>query len=443
VSRTPSGETRRPKEGRTPKSDAAKAALQRLETLAKISEEPGRLTRTFCSPAMRRANDLVGRWMRQAGMEVREDPVGNLLGRYPAQMPELRSKDKKTLLLGSHLDTVRNAGKFDGALGVVLALACVEELKRRKKRMPFAIEVVGFADEEGVRYQSAYLGSRAMAGKLGATDLKRTDPDGISMAEAIRRFGGKPERLKDARNDGKRLLGYVEAHIEQGPLLEDENLALGVGTAIAGQSRFRVVFSGQAGHAGTTPMRSRHDALCAAAVFILAVEKQARETAGLVATVGQIQTEPGASNVIPGTVTLTLDVRHERDPARKSACIRLQKMAKRIGAGRGVKVSVQPVQQTPSVRCSRGLSDCLKRAALRHQRKVLALPSGAGHDAAIMARITPAAMLFIRCRRGISHHPAESVKLADVRVALKVLVEFLELLSWQVGHAGRKVRLRT
>ncbi len=403
--------------------------MDRIETLGRISDEAGRLTRTFASPAMRRANRLVSSWMREAGMAVREDAIGNVIGHYPASI-----RDSRILLLGSHLDTVRNAGKFDGPLGVMLGIACVEHLQRNRIRLPFAIEVCGFAEEEGVRYQSSHLGSRAVTGLLTGADLRRTDARGISMADAIRRFGGQPARLKQERLDRSRLLGYIEAHIEQGPVLEEEDVAVGIVTAIAGQSRFQFCFTGQAGHAGTTPMRLRRDALCAAAEFVLAVERYPARKPGLVATVGQIQAEPNVSNVIPGCAALTLDVRHQTDSIRRAADAQFQKVARQIASARRLKVSSELVQQTPSVACSPKLSGSLERAARLHQRRIVRLPSGAGHDAAILARVTPAAMLFIRCKGGISHHPDESASRQDVRVALAVLNEFLRLMAREYGQ---------
>jgi allantoate deiminase len=402
----------------------ATIVMQRCGDLARITDEPGRLTRTFASPAMRRANSLVGAWMREAGLKTRVDAIGNLIGHYAGQKP-----GAKILLLGSHLDTVRQAGKFDGALGVLLGIACVKKLHRQKVRLPFAIEVVGFADEEGVRYQTAYLGSKVLAGCFDERDLRRKDANDIALADAIKRFGGNPAKLKSARLNPQNLLGYVEAHIEQGPVLEQRNLAVGVVTAIAGQSRFNLSFAGCAGHAGTVPMNLRRDALCAAAEFIVAVEKFARKTNGLVATVGQIHAEPGASNVIPGSAMLTLDVRHRMDSVRLTSGAALQKLARRIAGARQMKVVWQPVQQTASVPCPPQLSRCLKRAVKSHQREVVTLPSGAGHDAAVMARITPAAMLFVRCKGGVSHHPDESVSHQDVRVAVEVLNDFLRRLA--------------
>src|ERR1051325_225160 len=261
-------------------TDLARTVLQRLDALAKISDDPNCLTRSFSSPAMRRANSLVATWVRKAGMKVRTDAIGNLIGHYPAAISRSKIKNQKTkiLLLGSHLDTVRNAGKFDGPLGVLVAIACIEHLRNSKISVPFAIEVVGFADEEGVRYQSTYLGSRILAGTFNSRELKRRDANGVTMAEAIRNFGANPKVLSQAKLNPKRLLGYAEVHIEQGPTLEKQNLSVGVVTAIAGQTRLRLTFTGQAGHAGTTPMNLRRDALCAAAEFISAVETLARRT---------------------------------------------------------------------------------------------------------------------------------------------------------------------
>src|SRR6266516_389789 len=259
--------------------------IARCEILASYSEESDRLTRRFASNAMRQVHETVKTWMHAAGMTVEQDNIGNLIGRY-----EESQASAKTLLLGSHLDTVRDAGKYDGPLGVMIALACVERLHARKVRLPFAIEVLAFADEEGLRYNNAYLGSKYMTGTLDPSLLHLTDIEGITMAEAIRSFGGNPdpESLHIARWRSDELLGYCEVHIEQGPVLEARNLPVGVVTAISGQNRLSVNFSGEAGHAGTVPISLRHDALCAAAEFVLSVETLARSLPGLVATVGQL-----------------------------------------------------------------------------------------------------------------------------------------------------------
>lgn len=377
--------------------------MRRCDELGAISDERGRLTRTFASPAMRRANQLVGAWMREAGLQVREDAAFNLLGRWNSAQ-----RGAKTFLLGSHLDTVRDAGKYDGPLGVLTAIAAVKMLRERGVKLPFDLEVVGFSDEEGVRYQTAYLGSRAFAGTLTPADLARVEE----------------KQIVKARRNKNEFLGYVEVHIEQGPVLEKNNLPIGVVTAIAGQSRLRVEFHGVAAHAGTVPMNLRHDALAGAAEFVLAAEN-----CGVTATVGKLEVESGASNVIPGKVSLTLDVRDQKDSRRIAAVKSLQTKAKIIAKRRGLKLFWQLVQQTAAVQCDKNLAQIFSKCMAQHGLKVLKLPSGAGHDAAALSAICPVAMLFVRCKNGISHNPAESVKTADVRVAIEVLADFVQTLA--------------
>jgi len=402
----------------------AQLVTKRIEALAQISEDTDRLTRTFASSAMRLANELVASWMRQAGMRVRTDAIGNLIGHYPAAQA-----DGKILLLGSHLDTVRDAGKFDGPLGVLVAIACVQKLHDTKTRLPFAIEVVGFADEEGVRFHSTYLGSRALAGAFDLDDLKRTDANCMTMAEAIREFGGAPDAIASAKLDANQLLGYAEVHIEQGPVLEQKNVPVGVVSAIAGQTRAKLSFIGRAGHAGTVPMELRRDALCAAAEFISVAETHAQNCTGLVATVGQITASPGASNVIPGEVHLSLDVRHADDAVRERSCAELKVRADEIATRRGVTLICELVHKTNAVICDHQLTERMEAAVRRFQKEVPVLPSGAGHDAAAMSTITPVAMLFVRCKGGVSHHPAEFVSEHDIGVALAVMSEFLNQLA--------------
>jgi allantoate deiminase len=352
--------------------------------------------------------------MRAAGLAVRVDAVGNLVGR--------REGGAKTLLLGSHLDTVRAAGRFDGALGVLLALAAAEACGP----LPFALEVLGFIDEEGVRFHSTYLGSRALAGTLSKDILATKDADGVALREAMRTFGGDPEALAHARRNPDSLLGYFEAHIEQGPVLEAAQQPLGLVSAIAGQTRAQVTFTGQAGHAGTVPMQLRADALCAAAELVTAIERLARATPGLVATVGQLSLAPGASNVIPGEVSLSVDVRHQDDAARVAALACIRETLERIAAARGVRGAWRPVQDTPAVQCdaslTRHLAKCISGDAPR-------LPSGAGHDAAALAALCPVAMLFVRCRGGVSHHPDEFASEEDIAAAHAATLRFLESLA--------------
>jgi allantoate deiminase len=409
-------------------AEDVRALRARLDTLAACSESAERLERRSYTPAMAAANAHVASWMRDAGMTVRQDAAGNLSGRYEAAVPGAR-----TLLLGSHLDTVRDAGKYDGPLGVLVALACVERLRRaglprgspEGSRLPFTVEVMAFADEEGLRFGSAYLGSAAAAGTFDPRWLELADGDGITLAEALRAFGGDPAGVAACRRRPEELLGYCEVHIEQGPVLEALDLPAGVVTAIAGQSRATVTFSGAAGHAGTVPMEARHDALCAAAEFVLATERAARARRGAVATVGQIVAQPGASNVIPGQVTVSLDARHADDGVRGELCDLLHAKAEEIGAARGVAASWQIAQQSDAVTCSPGLSGTLAEAIAALGHRVHRLTSGAGHDAVAMARVTPVAMLFVRCRGGVSHHPAEFAAEEDIGVAIDVLEEFL------------------
>jgi len=357
-------------------------------------------------------------------MSFRQDNIGNLSGRYDGA-----AGSDATLILGSHLDSIRDAGKYDGPLGVMVALAALERLHDTGSRLPFAIEVVGFADEEGLRYGTTYLGSRALAGAFDAADLERADADGVAMAEAIRDFGGNPQRIDDDRWSGGNLLGYCEVHIEQGPVLEAKGLPVGVVSAIAGQSRHQLTFTGEAAHAGTTPMAHRKDALVAAAVFVETVESYAAGQEGLVATVGQLTLHPGAANVIPGEVTLSLDVRHADDGERRLAAERLIDIAGKIGKHRSIAVTTNPISDNPTVSCSTRLTSVLEQAIKDLGVSPMQLASGAGHDAVVMARLTDVAMLFVRCKGGISHNPAESVTEDDVAVAIDVLSKFLELLA--------------
>jgi allantoate deiminase len=398
--------------------------VRMLDQLGRITDEPGRLTRTFLSPGMRRANAQVGKWMRDAGLSVREDTVGNLIGRVESANPRA-----KTLLLGSHLDTVRDAGRFDGPLGVLLPVVVLAQLRRRGIALPFHTEVIGFSEEEGVRFASAYLGSKGYAGQLRAADLKRRDPAGISVGEALTKFNGGTFRLPRPAQRQSNLIGYFEVHIEQGPVLENQGLAVGVVSAIAGQTRGRFTFRGKAGHAGTTPMALRRDALSGAAELVLLAETLARGTPPLVATVGTLSVSPGAPNVIPGEVVLSLDVRHPRDGARVAALRKLRTAAQRIARRRKLSVEWEVTQENGAVACSDELTTRLSKSVRPVQGRGLELVSGAGHDGVVMSALAPVAMLFVRCRDGLSHHPHEYASPADLRVALRVVENFLEQLA--------------
>lgn len=399
---------------------SARRVLERLDILAAFSERPGELTRTFLSPAMKDAHDAMAGWLKQAGLDAFVDGIGNFHSVYRSA-----ASSAKTLLIGSHLDTVIDAGKYDGALGVVLAVEIISRLAQRGESLPFHVEVIAFSDEEGVRYQTPFLGSRALAGALDDALLDRVDAAGVSMREAIYRFGGDPARLTQHARDPASLLGYLEVHIEQGPVLESLGLPLGVVSAIAGQSRFRVSFGGVAAHAGTTPMAARHDALAGAAAFVLAAEELARAQDGLVATVGELALHPGASNVIPGAVRLSLDVRHSDDGRRRAACETLRQQASTIAVSRGLTCQWELVQESATTPCSPELTALLAAAVEEAGLSVHHLPSMAGHDGVILAAITPISMLFVRCRDGISHSPLESVEAGDIAHAIDVVERFL------------------
>jgi allantoate deiminase len=403
---------------------SGETAMKRLDILGRLSDEPDRLTRRFAGEAMRRAHEQVGMWLRQAGMDVRQDNIGNLHGRY-----EGSGALGPTLLLGSHLDTVRDAGKYDGPLGVVVAIAAAQRLHDARRRLPFAIEVIVFADEEGLRFSSTYLGSRAVAGTFDPADLERIDDGGITMADAIRAFGGDPARIDDDRWSDGTLLGYCEVHIEQGPVLEARGVPIGVVSAIAGQARYRVVFTGEAGHAGTVPMTARKDALAAAAEFVLAVEADAGSHDGMVATVGQLTVQPGAANVIPGEVVLSLDIRHPDDGTRLERTQQVLDRAQEIATRRKLEVVSTLLGENAAVRCSPHLVALFAKAIEQHRLPVVQLASGAGHDGVPMSSLTEVAMLFVRCKGGISHNPAEAVMKDDVAVSIDVLGRFLELLA--------------
>jgi allantoate deiminase len=399
----------------------AEDVVRRCRELATISEEEGRLTRWFGGPAMARANALVGRWMAEAGMAVRVDAAGNLVGHMPGSDP-----DAGTLLLGSHLDTVRDAGAFDGPLGVLAAIECVAQLRAEEVSLPFAVDVLGFSDEEGLRFGTAYLGSRAVAGTLDPATLAVADAEGVTVGEAFAAFGAGPEA---ASRRGEPLLGYVELHIEQGPVLERRGAPIGVVTAIAGATRAEVTFTGRAGHAGTVPMELRRDAAGGLAAFVLAVEAAARAEPGLVATVGRLAALPGAPNVIAGSAVASLDVRHADDAVRAAAVARLRARAEEIAAARGLEPGWHELMATPAVAMDPGLTQLLAEAAAARGVPDVRLASGAGHDAVALSELTGVAMLFVRCAGGVSHHPDEWVDAADVAVALDVLDGFLRLLA--------------
>ncbi|GAE53149.1 allantoate amidohydrolase [Xanthomonas arboricola] len=411
----------------SPVHSSGARAVDRCDALGvpPYSDTPGGLFRAWLSPAHRAAVAQVGEWMRQAGMQVRLDAAANLIGRY-----EGARADAPALLIGSHLDSVRDAGRYDGPLGILLGIECVATLHAQGRRLPFAIEVIAFGDEEGSRFPASMFCSRAVAGTLDPATLAVTDAAGTDVASALADWDLDIAHLQHAARAPGSVLAYLETHIEQGPVLEAEGLPVGIVTAIAAQRRFALRFDGRAGHAGTTTMALRRDALSAAAEALLAIEGIARAGSDdLVATVGKLQVAPGATNVVPGRVDCTLDVRAGDDATRDAAVLEIERALARIGKTRNIAIAIDPLQTLAASPCAPALMTRLQHAVAAQGIVPRQLVSGAGHDAMVMAALCPTAMLFVRCAGGISHHPDEHVAPADAELALAVMRHFIEHLG--------------
>jgi len=397
--------------------EQADKVIARCRYLAQFTEVPGQIQRTFLSPAMRDCMQAVQGWMEAAAMSVLTDAAGNLRGRYAAV-----HSPSPCLIIGSHLDTVPNSGAFDGMLGVMLGLALVEALQGEK--LPFAIELIGFSEEEGVRYGLPFIGSRALIGSLDSAVLAAKDREGITLESALVSFGLDSSRIEEwvLTND---VAGFLEFHIEQGALLESEELSLGVVHAIAGQSRAEITFTGRASHAGATPMLLRRDAVAGAAEWIGEVERLALQTNGLVATVGDLRTYPGAGNVVAGQLRASLDVRHGEDAVRQAAVDSLLAAALSIAGRRGLTAMGRMQMNQPAVAMDARLCALATESIRRIGIPPLSMVSGAGHDAMIMAERVPSTMIFLRSPGGLTHHPDESVRPQDVENALAAGLEFL------------------
>jgi allantoate deiminase len=394
----------------------------RITELGAVSESKEHLTRLFLTPEHRVAADLILGWMRDAGMRAHIDAIGNVCGRYEGERPGL-----PCLMLGSHYDTVRDAGKWDGPLGLITAISCVANLNRNGRRMPFAIEVVGFADEEGVRFASTLLGSRAVAGTFDESVLSTRDQAGIALRDALKDFGLDSGQIGTAARRRRELLAYLELHIEQGPVLEEQQLPVGVVTAIAGATRLSARLTGMAGHAGTVPMALRRDALAGAAECIGAIEEFCRtDDGGLVGTVGYIHAAPGATNVIPGQVSFTMDIRAPTDQRRKRAVTDMVRRIEAIAKRRKLELQLSVTHENRTVPCAPGLKEQIAEAIAAEGFRVFELPSGAGHDGMAMIDVADVGMIFVRCRGGVSHHPDEHVELADADAGARVLLRIIE-----------------
>jgi allantoate deiminase len=397
---------------------AGRRLMARLDAFAAFSDEPRRLTRLFLSDAHRRAAQAFIGWCGEAGLEARIDAAGNVVARY-----EGKRAGAPAVMLGSHIDTVRDAGRYDGNYGALAALAVIEALAERGERLDHAVEIVAFGDEEGVRFRTTLTGSRALAGTYPEDALDQRDSSGVSMREALKAFGGDPERAGSIRRTG--VAAFVEAHIEQGPILEADGLPLGVVTAINGATRLEVGVDGVAGHAGATPMRLRRDALTAAAEMALAIEARARGEADLVATVGRFDVWPDATNVIPGHVQFSIDVRSPDDQRRAAALADLEARITAIAASRGVRVSIAKPHDANAFACDPSIIADLKKAVEAIGVPPRLLPSGAGHDSMVMGKLCPAGILFVRCKGGVSHNPLESITVEDCALGLKALTRFV------------------
>lgn len=399
-----------------------------IEALARISADEGQITRLYLSPEHRRAATLVADWMGDAGLTVREDALGTVCGVLPASEPDAGNK---TLLVGSHIDTVINAGAYDGTFGVVAGILAAQEIKDRGIKLPFTLEILAFGDEEGVRFPSTLLSSSGVAGTVTPADLEVRDASGVRLADALTAFGGQPEAALHLGRDRDSVLGYLEVHIEQGPVLEAEGLGVGVVTSIAGANRYSVTVSGMAGHAGTVPMHLRSDALVGAAELICAIHRIAGQASdhGVVATVGELSVAPGAVNVIPQDVVFSLDLRAATDEPRHEAARAIEKAGAEIASRHGLTINFNQYHEVVTCLCADRFQDAAETALRTLGVRPLRLMSGAGHDGQAMAKLTDIGMLFVRCEGGISHNPLENVDRDDMGLAVEALIRWIETIA--------------
>ena len=423
---------------RTPTELGARAEAM-LAELAAFTDDETNLTRLYLSPAHRAAAGRVAEWMQGAGLDVGADALGTVRGRLKPTAPG-RAGNRR-VLIGSHIDTVVNAGRYDGMLGVVAGILAVEEIRARGIELPFGVDVLAFGDEEGVRFPTTLVSSSAVAGCLVPSDLDARDADGVVLRDALLAFGGDPNATASAAYAREEALAYLEVHIEQGPVLEAEGLPIGIVTSIAGQSRFSVTVTGEAGHAGTVPMPLRRDALAASAELMLAIEEVARagQAHQMVATVGRLAAKPGAVNVIPAEVVFTLDIRADADAPRLSAIAELEVRFQAIASRRGVSVAMDKFYESPTTPCAPRLQEAFAGATGDLGLPQRRLASGAGHDGHAMHHLTDVGMLFVRCRGGISHNPAEFAAIDDMGLAVEALIKAVERLAIDAESPGDRI----
>jgi allantoate deiminase len=396
--------------------------MARINELASISEDATGITRTFGTKAFIEGSKKVQSWMKEAGLETRVDNIGNVRGRLLSNEPQA-----KTFVIASHIDTVINAGKFDGPLGVLMGLDLIEQLVQTNTSLPFNIELIAFSDEEGVRYHTTYLGSEVVAGSFDETLLQKKDAVGVSLQEAIQLMDGDTKKLQQDAIANEDWLGYFEIHIEQGPVLYERDIPVAVVTGIAGQNRVEITFKGMAGHAGTVPMDMRKDALCCAAEFIVEAETFAlAHKDKIVATVGKLNIPNSASNVIPGEVICTLDLRSADEKQLSWAYQTIENVCKEVCAKRSITVDWNLIQTSKPVACDEELNEAIIASITASGYEAVKLVSGAGHDAVAISEVAPVSMMFVRCFKGISHNPLEEVELKDIAAAIKVSDNFIQ-----------------
>lgn len=398
--------------------------MARINELASVSDDPDCITRIFGTPAFIKGSRMIAGWMETAGLQTHTDNMGNVRGRVSSQLP-----GAKTLVIASHMDSVVNAGRFDGPLGILLMLDILEAFIESGEPAPFNIELIAFSDEEGVRFHTTYLGSKVVAGSFDKALLEKKDAAGISLREALVSMGADGSRLANDAIGPADWLGYFEVHIEQGPVLYEKHIPVALVKGIAGQKRSEIIFKGTAGHAGTVPMDMRQDALCAAAAFTLLTEQWAlKQKDRIVATVGKLNITHAASNTIPGEVICTLDLRSNDPEALAQSYNALQRGCAAICAERHIEWQWNLVQETAPVACDPHMNALLSRSIAAAGHEVLELVSGAGHDGVPISAVSPVAMLFVRCFEGISHHPLENVELKDLAAAVEVSANFIHQL---------------
>ncbi|MGF1770333.1 M20 family metallo-hydrolase [Enterovibrio makurazakiensis] len=394
-------------------------AQDRLKQLAECSASEFGVTRLPFTKEHHKANALLKGWMEEAGLTVHVDDAGTLIGRYDA------GDNAPTLLMGSHQDSVKQGGSYDGIMGIVLPIIALDALNRQGGKLPYSVEILAFADEEGVRFPTALVGPRALAGTLDERVIDRKDKNGITLRHALKDFGVNPDNIGLLKRDASKILGFIETHIEQGPVLEHEDVPLGVVSAISGIERHQLTFTGQAAHAGTVPMHLRKDALTAAAEVIQEAEKLAIKIPDLLATVGQLDVTPNVVNAIPGNVSMSIELRSPIDEVREKAGEILQVFARDTALLRGLDCDIKRTYSQSATECDHSLQLAITRAIVATQCRVHQLPSGATHDASAMSDLTGVAMLFVRCKKGISHNPAEYASDEDMGLAIDALISLL------------------